>query len=39
MHHRLTGCANTNNMIDSLVIKETNVNFDQNENIKIYFTE
>ena len=39
MHHRLTGTANTTNMIDSMVIKETNVNFDQNENIKIYFTE
>ena len=39
MHHRLTGTANTTNMIDSMVIKETNVNFDHNENIKIYFTE
>ena len=39
MHHRLTGITNTTNMIDSMVIKERNVNFDHNENIKIYFTE
>lgn len=39
MHHRLTNTASTGYMIDSMVIKESNVNFDKNENIKIYFTE
>lgn len=39
MHHRLTATTSTNVIIDSLAVNETNVNFDNNENIKLYFTE
>ena len=39
MHHRLTTATSTNVIIDSLAVNETNVNFDNNENIKLYFTE
>ena len=39
MHHKLTGTAGTAHYIDSLAINNANVNFDQNENIKLYFTE
>jgi hypothetical protein len=39
MHHRLTTAASTNVIIDSLAVNETSVNFDNNENIKLYFTE
>ncbi len=39
MHHRLTGATSTSLFIDSLAIKEASVNFDHNENIKLYITE
>ena len=39
MHHRLTATTSTNVIIDSLAVNETSVNFDNNENIKLYFTE
>lgn len=39
MHHRLTGTEYTANIIDSMAINNANVNFDYNENIKLYFTE
>lgn len=39
MHHSLTGAEHTGNYIDSMAINSTIVNFDNNENIKIYFVE
>ena len=39
MHHRLTDVAHTTRLIDSMAINNANVNFDNNENIKLYFTE
>lgn len=39
MHHELTDVTNTNNLIDSIAINTTRINFDYNENIKLYFIE
>ena len=39
MHHRVTGGTNTGYFIDSMAINNANINFDYNENIKLYFTE
>lgn len=39
MSHRLTGLRHTNNLIDSAEIKEPIINFDWNENIKLYIIE
>ena len=39
MHHRLTDVAHTARLIDSMAIDNANVNFDYNENIKLYLTE
>ncbi len=39
MHHRLTGITHSSFLIDSTAINNANVNFDNNENIKLYFTE
>ena len=39
MHHTLTGLRSTESLIDSTVITDANVNFENNENIKIYFVE
>ena len=39
MHHQLTGIAHNGNFIDSLAIKSADINFDNNENIKLYFIE
>ena len=39
MHHELITATSTNVIIDSLAIGNANVNFDYNENIKLYFTE
>lgn len=39
MHHQLTDARHTGNLIDSMAINATNVNFDYNENIKLYFIE
>ena len=39
MHHELITATSTNVIIDSLTIGNANVNFDHNENIKLYFTE
>ena len=39
MHHTLTGLINTESLIDSTAITDANVNFENNENIKVYFVE
>jgi hypothetical protein len=39
MHHSLTDVRYTNNLIDSMAINTTQINFDYNENIKLYFIE
>lgn len=39
MHHRLTGIEGTGNFLDSMAIKNATINFDHNENIKLYFVE
>ena len=39
MHHRLTTATTTNVLIDSMAINNADVNFNNNENIKLYFTE
>ena len=39
MHHKLNGATHTARLIDSMAINNANVNFDNNENIKLYFTE
>lgn len=39
MHHRVTGVEHTDYFVDSMAINNANVNFDSNENIKLYFTE
>ena len=39
MHHRLTEIAHTGNIIDSMAIKRAEINFNPNENIKLYFVE
>ena len=39
MHHTITGSAHTVNFIDSMAINNANVNFDNNENIKLYIIE
>ena len=39
MHHRLTTATSTNILIDSMAINNADVNFNNNENIKLYFTE
>ena len=39
MNHTLMGLRNTESLIDSTVITDVNVNFENNENIKIYFIE
>ena len=39
MHHTITGSTHTANFIDSMAINTANVNFDHNENIKLYITE
>ncbi len=39
MHHKLTGVTQSSSLIDSTAINNANVNFDYNENIKLYFTE
>ena len=39
MYHHLTGLRYTNNLIDSAAIKEAFINYDWNENIKIYIFE
>ena len=39
MSQKLTGLRHTNNLIDSAEIKEPIINFDWNENIKLYIIE
>ena len=39
MHHTITGSTHTANFIDSMAINTANVNFDHNENIRLYITE
>ena len=39
MHHKLTGARHSGSFIDSVAINSTNINFDKNENIKLYFVE
>ena len=39
MHHQLTDARYTNNLLDSMAINTTQINFDYNENIKLYFIE
>lgn len=39
MHHELTETRHTGNLIDSMSIKTPRVNFDYNENIKLYFIQ
>ena len=39
MHHRLTGVSYTGNFLDSMAVKSAEINFDYNENIKLYFVE
>ena len=39
MHHKLTGVTYTDNFIDSLATNSAEINFDYNENIKLYFVE
>ena len=39
MHHKLTGTAHSRNQIDSMAIKSAEINFNPNENIKLYFVE
>lgn len=39
MHHKLTEIGHTDIFIDSIAIKDATINFDNNENIKIYFIE
>lgn len=39
MYHYLNGVRYTKNLIDSVVIAEPFINFDFNENIKLYITE
>jgi hypothetical protein len=39
MHHTLTGLRSTGSLIDSTAITDANVNFENNENIKVYFVE
>ncbi|MBQ5895003.1 MAG: hypothetical protein IIW75_00365 [Bacteroidaceae bacterium] len=39
MHHTLTEVKHTGNLIDSMAINTTQINFDYNENIKLYFIE
>ena len=39
MYHRLTNLRHTNNLIDSAAINEPFINFDWNENIKLYIIE
>lgn len=39
MHHALTEVRHTNNLIDSMAINFAKINFDKNENIKLYFIE
>jgi hypothetical protein len=39
MHHTLTGLRSTGSLIDSTTITDANVNFENNENIKVYFVE
>lgn len=39
MHHKLLGTSHTDNFIDSVAITNADINFGNNENIKIYFIE
>ena len=39
MYHHLTGLRHTNSLIDSAAIKEAFINYDWNENIKLYIIE
>ena len=39
MHHKLLGASHTDNFIDSVAITNADINFGNNENIKIYFIE
>ena len=39
MHHKVTGATHSGSFIDSVAINSTNINFDYNENIKLYFVE
>ncbi len=39
MYHHLTGLKHTNNLIDSAAINEAFINYDWNENIKLYIIE
>ena len=39
MYHHLTGLRHTHSLIDSAVIKEAFINYDWNENIKLYIIE
>lgn len=39
MHHTITGSDHSVNFIDSLAINDASVNFDHNENIKLYIIE
>ena len=39
MHHKLTTTAHTGNFIDSMAINNADINFENNENIKLYFIE
>jgi hypothetical protein len=39
MYHRINSVGHTRNMIDSIAIAQNFVNFDGNENLKVYFIE
>ena len=39
MHHKLTDTRHTENFIDSMAINNADINFNNNENIKLYFIE
>ena len=39
MYHHLTGLRHTHSLIDSAAIKEAFINYDWNENIKLYIIE
>lgn len=39
MYHNITGVEHTHNLIDSVEVVHSFVNFDGNENLKIYFIE
>lgn len=39
MYHNINGIEYTRNLIDSVAVVNKFVNFDDNENIKVYFVE